>query len=174
MSAWPRSSWTYFGLTPCLKRSVAHVCLRSWKRISGSPARRSAALKARLRLPPNSGVPTVEGNNKATQLRTVPADRPPICTVPGCTRPTEDSYFPGCREHRASFDAKAKEEAWDLALGILGPWVEATRLIGSSELTRVMEAALEEGEREYRLALDEHEATEARLEVLDREEKNVH
>jgi hypothetical protein len=64
---------------------------------------------------------------------------------------------------RAHYDAQAKEEAWGLAESILRPWVEATRAIGSDELTRVMEGALEEAEREYNLALDEREAAEAAL-----------
>jgi hypothetical protein len=63
MSACPRRSCTNLGFTPCLSRSVAHVCLRSWKRVfSGSFARLSRALKARFRLPPEMGVPTEEGN----------------------------------------------------------------------------------------------------------------
>ncbi len=68
--------------------------------------------------------------------------------------------IPDCKEHRALFDAKGKEEAWDLALGILGPWMEAARRIGSDELTRVMEAAFAESERELNLALDELEAAQ--------------
>jgi hypothetical protein len=42
--------------------------------------------------------------------------------------------------------------------------VEATRKIGSDELTRVMESALEEAERELNRVLDEREAAEAALE----------
>jgi hypothetical protein len=37
---------------------------------------------------------------------------------------------------RALYDAQAKEEAWGFAESILIPWVEATRPIGSEELTR--------------------------------------
>src|SRR5918912_1200298 len=39
MVAWPRSSWTNFGWTFFDRSSVAHVCLRSWKRMWGRPAR---------------------------------------------------------------------------------------------------------------------------------------
>ncbi len=83
-----------------------------------------------------------------------------ICSVPGCKRPAADGAF-GCKEHAREFDAHAEEEAWDLALGILGPWMEATRKRGSDELTRVMESALAEAECEYNRALDEREAAEA-------------
>ncbi len=55
-------------------------------------------------------------------------------------------------EERARYDAKAEAEAWDLATRILQPWVQATREIGHPELTRVMEHAFEEAEREYRRA----------------------
>lgn len=105
------------------------------------------------------------------QTNTELVQREAVCTIPGCPRPAEDTSFPGCREHRAAFDAKGREEAWDLVLGILGPWVEATRRIGSEELTRVMESALGEGEREYGLALDELESAEARLRALERREE---
>lgn len=54
---------------------------------------------------------------------------------------------------RALYDAQADHEAWGLAHQILGPWVEATRPIGSDELTRVMEKALEEVEGEVRRTL---------------------
>lgn len=64
-----------------------------------------------------------------------------ICSVPGCQRPGDGGVMTTCKEHRRAFDAQAEEEAWDLALSILQPWVEATRKIGSDELTRVMEAA---------------------------------
>jgi hypothetical protein len=49
-------------------------------------------------------------------------------------------------EDRAVWDAKAEEEAWQFALEVLEPWVEAARAIGHPELTRVMEAALAEVE----------------------------
>jgi hypothetical protein len=38
MVACPKSSWTILGWTPWPKSSVAHVCRRSWKRMSGNPA----------------------------------------------------------------------------------------------------------------------------------------
>jgi hypothetical protein len=56
-------------------------------------------------------------------------------------------------EEREHFDARADKEAWSYALSILSPWVEATRLIGSDELTRVMESALAEAEQEVARAL---------------------
>jgi hypothetical protein len=88
-----------------------------------------------------------------------------ICGVPGCRRPADNgSVMQTCPEHRKAFDAQANEKAWDLALSILGPWVEATRKIGSDELTRVMESALAEAERELNRVLDEREAAEAALE----------
>ncbi|MDP8948684.1 MAG: hypothetical protein M3N00_00335 [Actinomycetota bacterium] len=83
-----------------------------------------------------------------------------ICSVPGCGRLAVHDLF-GCAEHRALYDAKAEEEAWDLAIGILRPWVETTRRMGSSELTEVMERALEDAERHLDRALDELEKAEA-------------
>jgi hypothetical protein len=70
-----------------------------------------------------------------------------LCRAEGCDRPVEEgTSFPGCREHRRVYDAQAKEEAWGLAESILRPWVEATRPIGSEELTGAMEVALREVE----------------------------
>jgi len=46
-----------------------------------------------------------------------------------------------CVEHEAVFDAAADVEAWEYALSVLRPLVEATKLIGSDELTVVMEDA---------------------------------
>jgi hypothetical protein len=66
-------------------------------------------------------------------------------------------------KERAHFDAQAEHEAWSHAVEILEPWLQATRLIGSDELTRVMEGALQEAERELNRALDEREAAEAAL-----------
>ena len=48
MVACPRSSWTYLGCFPARRRMVAQVWLRSWKRTSGSPARRRSGLKLRV------------------------------------------------------------------------------------------------------------------------------
>ncbi len=45
MLAWPNFSETTFGFTFLESNSVAHVCRRSWKRISGKPARLSKGLK---------------------------------------------------------------------------------------------------------------------------------
>ncbi len=85
-----------------------------------------------------------------------------LCPVPGCERPGLPRTF-GCELHRRAFDAQADEEAWNLALSILEPWVQATERIGSDELTRVMRGALEEAERELNRVLDEREAAEAAL-----------
>jgi hypothetical protein len=89
--------------------------------------------------------------------------KPTTCPIPGCDRPVEDSSFPGCKEHRRAYDAQALTDAWDFVLTILGPWVETARPIGSDELTRTMEGALAEAEREYNRAQDELEAAEAAL-----------
>jgi hypothetical protein len=45
MLAWPSISETTLGFTFLESKSVAHVCRRSWKRISGKPARLSKGLK---------------------------------------------------------------------------------------------------------------------------------
>jgi hypothetical protein len=85
-----------------------------------------------------------------------------LCSVPGCPRPAAPHDY-GCKEHSAFFDAQSREEAWGLAVEILAPWVETTRKIAHPELERVMEGALQEGEREYGLAQGEREAAEAAL-----------
>jgi hypothetical protein len=51
-------------------------------------------------------------------------------------------------QERLRYDAQAEAEAWQFALDILRPWVEAARAIGSEELTSVMEGALVEAENE--------------------------
>jgi len=86
-----------------------------------------------------------------------------LCPVPGCERPGLAGTF-DCELHRRAFDAQADEEAWNLALSILEPWVQATEYIGSEELAQVMREALEEAERELNKVLDEREAAEAALE----------
>src|SRR4028118_908066 len=43
----PSISETIFGWTPFVSNRVAQVCLRSWKRMSGSPARLSSGVKWR-------------------------------------------------------------------------------------------------------------------------------
>ena len=65
-------------------------------------------------------------------------------------------------EEREHLDARADHAAWDHAHAILEPWVQTTREIGSDELTRVMESALEEVEREVNRTLDVLEAIERR------------
>ncbi len=57
-------------------------------------------------------------------------------------------------EERALYDAQAKEEAWGYAESILRPLVDATRPIGSPELTAAMEEALAFVAREYWSAAD--------------------
>jgi hypothetical protein len=48
MVAWPKSSCTNLACTPLPNSMVAHVCLRSWKRICGRPAFESKGLKERV------------------------------------------------------------------------------------------------------------------------------
>jgi hypothetical protein len=45
------------------------------------------------------------------------------------------------KEKRALYDAQADVEAWEFALSILRPWVDAAQAIGSPELSRVMDEA---------------------------------
>jgi hypothetical protein len=66
-------------------------------------------------------------------------------------------------EEKAHYDAQAREEAWGYAESILRPWVDATRPIGSPELTQAMEAALEKTQREYFRAADELEEAKKAL-----------
>ena len=88
--------------------------------------------------------------------------KPGICMVEGCGRPAVDDTF-GCQEHTRAYDAKARTDAWELALNILRPWVDSTRPIGSDELTQIMEEAEASAVRELNRALDELEAAEAAL-----------
>jgi hypothetical protein len=67
-------------------------------------------------------------------------------------------------QERALWDARADHEAWCLAHSILEPWVKAAELIGSPELSRVMEKALDEVEKEVGAAVEERERAEAELE----------
>jgi hypothetical protein len=88
------------------------------------------------------------------------------CGAPGCERPL-DPYtgsFRGCTEHRAEYDACAEEDAWEYAQSILMPLLQATRQIGSDELTGVMEEALEEVNENLARARARHERAEAALE----------
>ncbi|MBA2713726.1 MAG: hypothetical protein H0U55_09275 [Rubrobacteraceae bacterium] len=107
---------------------------------------------------------------QTTKRGSDPADGPATCTVPGCTQPQDESSFPGCREHKACFDAQAQVETWNLAWKILDPWVESAEPIGSDELTKVMKAALGEVEDNLNLAQDNLELAEA---ALEREEKRA-
>lgn len=63
-------------------------------------------------------------------------------------------------EERKLFDARADHGAWDHAHSIVEPWIESARAIGHDELTRVMEKALAEVEREVNRTLDVLEAIE--------------
>jgi hypothetical protein len=45
------------------------------------------------------------------------------------------------KEKRAHYDAHSDVEAWEFALSILQPWVDAAQAIGSLELSRVMDEA---------------------------------
>lgn len=55
---------------------------------------------------------------------------------------------------RAHYDAQADHEAWAYAHEIMEPWMEVVRLAGSGELTKVMEGAFAEVEREVGRSLD--------------------
>lgn len=63
------------------------------------------------------------------------------------------------------YDARADHEAWEYAWSVLNPLVQATREIGSNELTRVMEKALAEVEGEVGRALDVLEPLQERGEA---------
>jgi hypothetical protein len=62
---------------------------------------------------------------------------------------------------RAHFDAQAEHEAWSFAVEVLEPWLVATRLIGSAELTLVMEKALADAQAEVSRTLDVLEGFQA-------------
>lgn len=62
------------------------------------------------------------------------------------------------------WEARSEEEAWGLAWSILNPWVESARYIGSDELTRAMERALDEVDARHNAAMDKRERAEAALE----------
>jgi hypothetical protein len=72
-------------------------------------------------------------------------------------------------QERRLYDAKADEEGWSLAHEILEPWVQATRLIGSDELTQVMEKALADVEGEVNRTLDVLEPLQGSLRSEDDE-----
>jgi len=57
-------------------------------------------------------------------------------------------------EERELYDTQADHEGWSFAQEFLEPWMEVTRLIGSDELTRIMEKALAEAEREVSRTVD--------------------
>jgi hypothetical protein len=87
------------------------------------------------------------------------------CGAGGCERPLDPNTgaFRGCTEHRAEFDAHAEADAWNYAQSILMPLLQATRQIGSNELTAVMEDALEEVNENLARARARHERAEAAL-----------
>ncbi len=72
-------------------------------------------------------------------------------------------------QERRLYDARADHEGWSLAHEILEPWVRATRLIGSGELTRVMEKALADAEGEVNRTLDVLEPLQGSLRSEDHE-----
>ena len=57
-------------------------------------------------------------------------------------------------EERELWDARADEEGWSHPIEILEPMREIAGMFGSPELTRVLEEALAEAERELNRALD--------------------
>ena len=65
-----------------------------------------------------------------------------------CGRPATEAEYLMCREHRTLVDADSKHMAWEVAMGVLRPWVEAARAISFDELTELMEEALAKGEKE--------------------------
>ena len=70
----PSISETILGFTLRVNRSVAHVCLRSWKRTGGSPARLSRGLKRRLVTVRRSrGAPDSEANMRPFSCHREPA-----------------------------------------------------------------------------------------------------
>jgi hypothetical protein len=65
----PSTSETIFGFTLRVSSNVAHVCRRSWKRISGSPARfRSDLNERRVRLWRLMGLPVSEAKMRPFSL----------------------------------------------------------------------------------------------------------
>jgi hypothetical protein len=74
MEECPSISETILGFTLRERSSVAQVCLRSWKRISGSPARLSSSLKERfLRYAASQAAPR-HRNDESTGRRSAPTD----------------------------------------------------------------------------------------------------
>ena len=57
-------------------------------------------------------------------------------------------------QERELWDARADKEAWDHALMILEPWVQAAREIAHPELTEAMDAALDKAVQEQARAQD--------------------
>jgi hypothetical protein len=66
----PSISFTILGYTPFVSKSVVHGCLRSWKRMFGSPALLGSGLKWRdRRLVQSIGVPRVFGKTRPCSRR---------------------------------------------------------------------------------------------------------
>src|SRR5260221_4150797 len=82
----PRSSCTTFGCTPMLSKMVAALCLRSWKRISGSPALFKRVLKRSTTLEGLSGVPTVVQKTRPRSCHVSPAWRRRCCLSSSTTK----------------------------------------------------------------------------------------
>lgn len=57
-------------------------------------------------------------------------------------------------EERVLYDAQADREAWCFAKEILDPLVKVAHLVGSDELTQVMEKARDEAEAEVERTMD--------------------
>jgi hypothetical protein len=84
MLACPDISETTFGFTFLESKSVAHVCQRSWKRISGKPARLSKGLKRRAVMCwRESGSPLSEAKIRPFSLHRPPAGLSPPIDAPG-------------------------------------------------------------------------------------------
>jgi hypothetical protein len=91
----------------------------------------------------------------------------PVCYFPGCEQPAAPEtagVLEVCPEHAAAMDASSDVEAWEVALGVLRPWVQTTEAIGfDDKLTQVMRHALMEAEAEAELARGELERAKAAL-----------
>ena len=70
------------------------------------------------------------------------------CCWGDCGQPATEPGYGMCREHRTLVDADSEHMAWEVAMGVLRPWVEAARAISFDELTELMEEALAKGEKE--------------------------
>src|SRR5215218_7176681 len=105
MFACPSISCTIFGCVPLDRRSVAHVCLRSWNLMRGKSARSRSGLNERyVRLPTSVGVPTVEVNTKPVS--------PTLSRPSSVPRSALPSGPPGPRRRRRRASPRAPCRAW--------------------------------------------------------------